>query len=108
MAVDYTITIAAIRAGNQGELADVVREIDLEILGEDSGHRLSLPARVILDEADPGDFVAYEDLTEAQVLSWADSQQDVLRIKEHIDIVLNREIARAALELKPLPWVEEE
>lgn len=104
MAVTYTTQINNARVASQDDLADVIKEVDVTIRGEDGACAFALPATVKFGPADPDDFTAFEDLTEAQLVSWVNAQDAVVPIKAHIAYVIAQEVAKAALEQKPLPW----
>lgn len=105
MAIAYTFAINGARVGAEAPLADVVKELDVTVTGQDGACQFTLPTTVKLGVADPENFTAFADLTEAQLLAWVEAQTEALApIKAHIAYVVEKEVAKAALEQKPLPW----
>lgn len=105
MEIEYKYQINAARVVSDGSLADVVKEVEYTLIGKCGAISFSLPNRVKLGDADPQSFVAFNDLTEAQIVSWLESTGDVVSSqKAHIESVIAREIERGALKSKPLPW----
>lgn len=108
MAIVYTTKVDAVRVTTQGSLTDVVKEIDYTMTGAESGCTFALPGTKKLGAADEDAFTAYEDLTEAQLVDWVESDEAALEpVKGHIAYVLAKEVEKAALEQKPLPWAPE-
>jgi hypothetical protein len=105
MTATFQIKITGIRTGTVGQLTDVIRKVDFSVAGADSGQTFELPQTVDLNDPQPESFVQLASLTQAQVVAFVEStftQMD--SVKAHIQFVLNKEVARAALESKPLPW----
>jgi hypothetical protein len=106
MSIVYTITINGVRVTTEGDLSDVVKEIDYTLKGTDSGCSFELPIRLKMGAADPASFTPFSGLTEAQLVSWIEAQPDLLdSSKAHIAYVVAKEVERSASESKPLPWV---
>lgn len=105
MAATYTIKITAVRVTTEAALVDVVKAIEYTVTGTDSGCTFTLHNTLQFTGADPEDFTPYADLTEPQMVSWIEQDATALEpIKAHIAYVLEKEVAKAALESKPLPW----
>jgi hypothetical protein len=106
MAIEYTLKINAVRVHNVGELQNVVKEVDVTLMGTDSGCSFELPIAVNVGDPAPENFVDFSQLTPAEVEAWVWSQEDQLSpYKAHIAYVVAKEVEKAALEQKPLPWV---
>lgn len=109
MAITYTIKIHGARVHTQGELADVVKEVDAQMTGTDGEASFSLPFQIQLPEADAETFTAFASLTEAQLVEWVEAQTEKLEsIKAHIALVVEKEVEKLALTHKPLPWAPAE
>jgi hypothetical protein len=107
MAIQYTTKVNGLRVVNDGGLTDVVKEVDVTIIGSDSGIEFPLAVTIKLPAPDSSAFTAFADVTEAQVTGWVEAQEDRLQpIKDHIAIVLPQLVAKAVLSEKPLPWAE--
>ena len=106
MSIVYSISINGVRVSAEGGLSDVVKEVEYTLTGTDSGCSFALPNRVKMEAANPDSFIPFASLTEAQIVSWIEAQPDLLdSSKAHIAYVVAKEVERAALEQKPLPWV---
>lgn len=106
MSATFSIIVNAVRTTTLGDLVDVVKQVDWTLRGEEAEQTFDLPQSTVLPDADPENFVSFADLTSAQVAGWIESYEDgrIPAIKQHIQFVLDREVAKAALESKPLPW----
>lgn len=105
MPIVYSTTINGVRVKTESGMTDVVKEVDISLTGVDGTCEFTLPVTVKMPAADPESFTAFDDLTEAQIVSWVEAQDDVLQPrKAHIAIVLEREVEKAAAQSKPLPW----
>jgi hypothetical protein len=108
MAIEYTLKINAVRVHNVGELQNVVKEVDVTMKGTDSGCSFELPFSVNVGDPAPENFVDFSQLTAAEVEAWVWSQEDQLApYQAHIAYVVAKEVEKAALEQKPLPWAPE-
>jgi hypothetical protein len=108
MAIEYTLKINAVRVHNVGELQNVVKEVDVTLKGADSGCSFELPISVNVGDPAPENFVDFSQLTAAEVEAWVWSQEDQLApYQAHIAYVVAKEVEKAALEQKPLPWAPE-
>jgi len=106
MSIVYSISINGVRVSAEGGLSDVVKEVEYTLTGTDSGCSFALPNRVKMEAANPDSFIPFASLTEAQIVSWIEARPDLLdSSKAHIAYVVAKEVERAALEQKPLPWV---
>jgi hypothetical protein len=105
MAIEYTIKINSARVQDDGELADVVKEVDISLTGTDGPCSFTLPFTVKMPAPDASAFIAYGELTEAQIVSWVLAQDDMLQPRrDHIAMVVEKEMEKAALTSKKLPW----
>lgn len=104
MAITYTTTITGARVASQDDLENVIKEVDATIKGVDGTCSFELPTTVKFGPADPEEFTDFEELTEEQLVEWVEAQESIEPIKAHIAYVLEKEVAKAALEQKPLPW----
>lgn len=108
MATIYTTTIQSCRVTTQGDLQNVVKEVNCTITGTDdvvTSCTFSLPIQVKFGEADPQSFTPFADITEAEMIDWVNAQTDqIAPVQAHIDYVVQKEVALAELQPKPLPW----
>lgn len=104
MAIVYSYKVNGVRVITEGGLADVVKEVEFSVIGQDGAARFELPVAVKLADADASDFTAFGDLTEEQIVSWVESDPSLEGTKAHIAYVVEKEAAKLAMESKPLPW----
>ena len=110
MAIVYSYKINAARVAAQDGLNDVIKEVEVTVTGTDGAAKFDLPATVKLGAADPDSFTAFGDLTEERILAWLDipptpgMPTTLEGVKAHIAFVVAKEVEKAALEQKPLPW----
>lgn len=111
MATVFTTEINSCRVTSQGDLTDVVKEVNVTITGTDdvvTSCTFSLPIQVKFGEADPQSFTPFEDITQTEMIDWVNAQTDqIAPVQAHIEYVLQQQLAIAALTPKPLPWVPE-
>lgn len=101
----FNIKIDAIRVTNIGDLTNVIKKVEWTMNGTEEGQTFSLPQVTDLGDPDPENFVQFAELTEENVVAWIESTETRLpSIKAHIQMVLDKEVQKAALETKPLPW----
>lgn len=104
MAISYTIVIRDALVTTQGDLTNVIKEVNIEITGKDGECQFSLPTTIQFGPANPEDFTPFNELTQEQLLSWIESQESLESVKAHIALVVAKEVEKASLEQKPLPW----
>jgi len=102
---EFTTIITGIRTGTVGELVDVVKKVEFTVRGSLQGQTFELPQSCDLTEPEAAAFKPLDQVTEADVVTWVEENFDNWDgVKSHIQYVLDREAAKAALESKPLPW----
>ena len=106
MAVSYSYAINTVRVLTQGDLVDVVKEIDVNVWGADGDLQFHLPVTVRLPDADPQTFTSFSSLTLEQVTAWIDASASTVHAKSHIAAVLSRMAEEAAMQTKPIPWAQ--
>jgi len=114
MAIVYSYKVNGVRVIAEGDLADVIKEVEITVTGTDGAAKFDLPTTVKLGAADPGSFTAFGDLTEEQIVAWLDTPpiSDALPgvptplegVKAHIAYVVAKEVEKLVMEQKPLPW----
>jgi len=101
----FTIKITGIRTATVGNKSDVVKQVEWTMVGEDQGQKFELPQVTELSDPDGQPFIPLAELTEANVVHWIESTDARLQaIKDHIQYVLDKEIAKAALATASMPW----
>ena len=105
MPATFETLVTAIRTGTVGELADVIKRVDFTVKGTEQGQTFELPQNVELSEPEAESFKPLAEVTEADVVAWVEANfANMDGVKAHIQYVLDKEVAAAALEAKPLPW----
>lgn len=102
---EFTYSVEGVRTVTIGDKTNVVTSVTIQITGTDGKTSFSLPHSVELDA--PGDsFIAFENLSEADVTSWALQKiENLIAIKSHIQLVINREKIKSASEVARMPWL---
>lgn len=105
MSVTFTIKINGIRTATVGDKTDVVKQVDWIMSGTEESQTFELPQTTTLPDPDGQPFVPLNQLTEAEVIAWVEAHaENIPAIKAHIEYVLNREVAKAALATASMPW----
>lgn len=105
MTATFDIKINAIRTGTVGDLNDVVKRVDFTVKGTEQGQSFELPQSIDLADPQSESFIPLAQLTEAIVVQWIeDNFANMDSVKTHIQLVLDKEVAKAALTETPLPW----
>ncbi len=105
----FNVRITAARTRNEGELSDILTKVEWVLSGEQDGTTFELPGKTTMGPVDPQDFTPYSQLTPQQVIDWVNAIEDTETgqfpgLRGHIDMVVSRMAAEAALAEKPLPW----
>lgn len=102
---EFTTLITGIRTGNVGNLVDVVKKVEFTVRGTLGGQTFELPQWCDLSEPQSETFKPLDQVTESDVVQWVEANfTNWPGVKSHIQYVLDKEVAKAALESKPLPW----
>jgi len=102
--ITYTIKPTSIRTKTLDGLTGVVKLVEWILEGKLNDQIFSLPQTTTLQDPDPTNFISLNELTEQQVIQWIENAADLTPIKAHIEFVLNKEAAKAALAQEALPW----
>jgi len=101
----FEIKVNGIRTGTVGDLTNVIKKVDWTLKGTEGGQSFELPQTTDLGDPEAESFVPLAQVNEANVIAWIEATETRMPgIKAHIQLVLDREVAKAALESKPLPW----
>ena len=105
MSATFEIKINAIRTTTVGDLAGVIRKVEFTVKGIEEGQSFELPQTVDLGDPAPESFIQLASLTEADVVAFVEaSATNMEGVKAHIQFVLDKEVAKAALTSTPMPW----
>jgi len=100
----YSIKIDGVKTKTVGSLANVVKQVNYTVTGTDGDATFSLPNKVTLDDPDPQGFVNFGNLTEAQVVAWVEARPELIPVKAHIELVVNKMVEESALTSSDMPW----
>lgn len=106
MAATFETIINNIRTATIGELTGVIKRVGWTLKGTQDGQSFELPQETELGPVDPENFTPLASFTSpAQVAAWVEAAQtDLDSIKAHIQQVLDKECAKAALAETAMPW----
>lgn len=109
MPVTFAIEVRSIVTGSQGDLVDVVKRVEFDVIAADQGETHRVPCTKVFDSADPSNFTPLDQLTESQVVAWLEEDDAlVANAKEVAMASLARRLEESSLQRPPLPWVPAE
>jgi hypothetical protein len=101
----FTIKVNGIRTATVNGLENTVKQVDWTLVGEEAGQKFELPQTSTLADPSSEGFVPLANLTEAAVIAWIEATETHLSgVKSHIQTVLDKEVAKAALASTSMPW----
>lgn len=101
----FTIKVNKVYTADENNLTNVVKKVDWTLRGEKNGTSFELPQTTDVVDPTPENFVEFSSLTEANVIAWIESDEEKLApVKAHIQYVLDKEFAKAALATPAMPW----
>lgn len=104
MSATFQTKINAIRVGTFNGQTGVVKKVEFTVVGTEQGQTFELPQTVDLGDPE-GTIIPLTDVSEANVVSWVEANfANMEGVKAHIQFVLDKEVAKHALESAPLPW----
>ena len=105
MAATFEIKVTGVRTHDLGELTKVVKQIEFVVKGTEGIVSFELPQTLTVPDADASSFVPFAQLTEAKVIEWIEAHfENMPSVHAHIQYVLDKEVAKAALAQETLPW----
>ena len=105
MAATFTIKINGIRTATVNGLENTVKFVDWTLVGEEAGQKFELPQTLDLADPESANFIPLANLTEAAVIEWVEATASNMDdIKAHIQMVLDKEVAKASLTSTAMPW----
>lgn len=106
---EFAIKITGLRTQTVDGLANVVKQVEWVLIGTEADQTFQLPQTTTVPDPEQPGFVPLENLTEAQVVVWIETHETRLPgIKSHIQLVLDREVAKAGLVSAAMPWAPAE
>ena len=101
----FTIVINGIKTTTVDGITDAVKQIDWTLKGELEGQTFELPQSTIIPDPIAAGFIPLANLTAETLVTWIETHEDKMEaIKSHIQYVLDKQVAVAALVSTPLPW----
>lgn len=105
MSATFETKVNAIRTGVVGNLTDVIKRVDFTVKGTEAGQSFELPQSIEIADPDPAVFIQLANVTEADVIRWiGENFENMEGVQAHIQFVLDKEVAKANFESKPMPW----
>lgn len=101
--INYKWIISGLETSPQeGSLTDVVKTIHWRLKADQEGSSVDVYDSLNMNTVDEENFVAFEDLTEEQVISWLESSLDVESLKQNLQQQLENQSITAR---KTSPWL---
>jgi hypothetical protein len=104
MSTTYTWNVNTMdTAPSENQLANVVKVIHWRLSAKNETHITEIYSTVSLEAPNSENFIAFENLTEAQVIAWVENKLDVDALKASLDAQLER-LANPPIVTKQGPW----
>lgn len=101
----FTIKITGLRTATVNGIENAVKQVEWTMVGTEAGQTFELPQTTTVPDPQADGFVPLQDLTEAEVIAWIETHEPrIPAIQAHIQTVLDREVAKAALTTTAMPW----
>lgn len=102
---EFEIKITGLRTATINGIENAVKQVEWTMKGTEAGQLFELPQTTTVPDPQSEGFVPLANLTEAQVIAWIEAHdENISGIKQHIQFVLTREVAKAALASTAMPW----
>lgn len=106
---DFTIKVTGLRTTTIGNKSNVVKEVEWLMVGKEGNQTFELSQTTQLPDPSSDLFIPITELTESEVINWIENTEPrILSIKNHIQLILDKEVAKGVLEVTKMPWVVEE
>jgi hypothetical protein len=101
----FTIKITGLRTQTINGIENAVKQVEWTMIGTEGTQSFELPQTTLVPDPQSDGFIPLANLTEAQVIAWIETHDErIPAIQAHIQTVLDREVAKAALTSTPMPW----
>jgi hypothetical protein len=101
----FTIKITGLRTQTVNGIENVVKQVEWTMVGTEGTQTFELPQTTVVPDPQSDGFIPLANLTEQQVIAWVESHDTrIPAIQAHIQMVLDREVAKAALVSAAMPW----
>ena len=101
----FQIKITGLRTQTVNGIENAVKQVEWTMTGTEQGQTFELPQTTTVPDPQSDGFVPLENLTEAEVIAWIEAHDiRIPAIQAHIQTVLDREVAKAALQPAVMPW----
>jgi hypothetical protein len=106
MTATFQIIVNGIRTANEGGLTNVIKQVSWTLKGTQEGQSFELPQETNLNPVDPENFTELSAMTGPGLIeSWLETAEvNMSGIKAHIQLVLDKECAKASLTSAAMPW----
>lgn len=101
----FTIKITGLRTQTVNGIENAVKQVDWTMVGTEGTQTFELPQTTTVPDPQSDGFIPLQNLTEAEVVAWVETHDlRIPAIQAHIQLVLDREVAKAQLVSAPMPW----
>jgi len=105
MSAIFIIKITGLRTQTINGMENAVKQVEWNLKGTEAGQTFELPQTTEVPDPQSDGFIPLQNLTETEVVAWIEVHETRLpSIKAHIQYVLDKEVAKAALASTPMPW----
>lgn len=102
---EFKIKVVGLRTATVNDVENIVKQVEWILIGEQFNQKFELPQTTTLKDPSNENIVPLSDLTEAAVVTWIEGNDEALSsMKDHIQYVLDKAIAKAILSDTPMPW----
>lgn len=90
-------------APSENGYTDLIKSISWKMIANNGTHQCEMHSKLPLEYPNPENFIAFENLTEEQVISWAESKVNVADFKSSLDYSLEL-LTNPPIITKQAPW----
>ena len=103
----FAMKVYALHTTTVDGMDGVIKRVDWTMIGSEEGQTFELPQTTDLNNPQPDLFIPLHQVEKENVVQWLEANDTrIPSIKLHIQMVLDKEVARAALTPARLPWLE--
>lgn len=101
----FTVTVTGLRTQTINGIENTVKQVEWTLKGSEAGQTFELPQTTEVPDPQSDGFIPLANLTEAQVIAWIETHDTrIPAIQAHIQLVLDKQVAQAALSTAVMPW----
>jgi hypothetical protein len=101
----FQIKITGLRTQTINGIENAVKQVEWTMVGSEGAQTFELPQTTTVPDPQSDGFIPLANLTEAEVVAWIEAHDErIPAIQAHIQLVLDREVAKAQLQPATMPW----